>query len=67
MDARSGVLVLRAWVEPEFQAPCLRVRIMIPQDDGTEPRESFATSSGDEAVAFVAEWLALFAGTECDG
>ncbi len=67
MTPLSGVLVIRAWVEPDLQAPGLRVRIITPHDDGTELPESFTTSSVEEATAFVAEWLAAFTRAGADG
>lgn len=57
---RTGVLVIRAWVEGD--PPGLRLRITYTDDIATRQEDSVVAASVDEAVEIARRWLETFAG-----
>jgi len=57
---RSGVLVLRVWIETGAE-PGLRARILHEQQLGSGERASLTASAVDEIVEIVSRWLRQFA------
>ncbi len=55
---RTGVLVVRAWIEGK--PPSLRIRIVRTLDISGGQEESTAAASIDEACAVVRGWLEEF-------
>lgn len=56
---RTGVLVIRAWIDGE--PPSLRLRITRTADVAARDEESTVTASVDEACTVVRRWLEEFA------
>jgi hypothetical protein len=56
---RTGVLIIRAWVEGD--PPTLRLRITRTDDLTASDEESTVTASVEEAVDVVRRWLEGFA------
>jgi hypothetical protein len=56
---RTGVLIIRAWVEGD--PPTLRLRITRTDDLTAGDEESTVTASVEEAVDVVRRWLEGFA------
>ena len=59
-----GVLVLRAWTEPEQQTS-FRARLTWRLDIDTDEVETIVVATRDPAVAAIAAWLACF--TDANG
>ena len=57
---RTGVLVIRAWVEGD--PPGLRLRITFTDDIATRREDSVVGASVDEAVEIARCWLETLAG-----
>jgi hypothetical protein len=55
---RTGVLVLRAWLEDE--PPRLRIRITRVPDVSVRAQDSLAAASIEEACTVVRRWLEAF-------
>lgn len=55
---RTGVLVIRAWIEGE--PPGVRMRITRVSDISTGAEESTSVASIDEACTIVRRWLEAF-------
>ena len=56
---RTGVLVIRAWVEGD--PPTLRLRITQTDDIAARREESAVAASIDEAIEIARRWLEDFA------
>jgi len=56
---RSGVLILRVWIETEG-GDGLRARVVHERRLGSGERVSLASADVDEIVAFVEQWLVAF-------
>jgi hypothetical protein len=53
---REGVLVVRAWVE-DHPVPLRAVVTRMTDADATQPSRTTTTSSRDEVVVLVRDWL----------
>jgi hypothetical protein len=57
---KAGVLVLRAWLEGTPGHPQLRVRLVSRDDVTRDVEDTAASSTVEDALAFVRDWLTRF-------
>jgi hypothetical protein len=57
---RTGVLVIRAWLEDGSEQDALRVRITETLDISTADRVERAAASGEDVLKTVGDWLRAF-------
>ena len=60
---KTGVLVIRAWIEPGVGEHALRARITRTLDVAEQEAAESAAASEEEILAVVQEWLSSFTGS----
>jgi hypothetical protein len=58
---RTGVLLLRIWLEGGRDDPQLRIRIVGRQDLAEDAQDDASASTVEEALVLVSDWLQRFA------
>jgi hypothetical protein len=58
---RTGVLLLRIWLEGDRDDPQLRIRIVGRQSLAEDAEDGASASTVEEALALVGDWLERFA------
>jgi hypothetical protein len=58
---RTGVLLIRVWLEDGWRKPQLRIRIVSRHDLAEEADSTGSAATIEAALAYVRDWLERFA------
>ena len=64
LPGRTGVLILRVWLEGRHPTP--RIRMTARQDLDVDDQETAVARTAEEALAYIRAWLDRFAASSED-